>query len=229
MGEKWFDTLMWSTQGIREWYQGRLGRRVMALLVQEIRDIPELAWAGAERPEVLISPVGLELATPWPTARVVNGLAEAGDECRYDRIVLMHELERSPNVEALMKQCWKLLRPDGRLVVLATNRASPWGVREAFSPLAVGQTYNFRQVEALLREENFTPEVRTYGLYVPPLKWGWLWRWPELWRWSFRRMPWLAGMLVVVARKDVLGMKAMKIGADGKVSLQAVGQPVVAG
>lgn len=215
---------MWDTRAIRQWYEGWPGRLAMQAFLDDVKRLPEVPWVGAERPEVLISGVGYVLASPWPTARVVEGLDQAGDDCRYDRIVLLHELERSPDAAALLDRCARLLRPDGRLIVLAANRASPWAAWEAFSPFGMGQAYNHRQLGSLLEEAGLTPVGRGYSLFAPPVAWPWVWHWLPLWRRLFgTRLPWLGAALIAVARKDVLGMKAMKLAPDGSVSLQPVG------
>ncbi len=217
---------MWDVSAIFRWYEGWPGRAAMHEILDDMKCLPGVAWVGAERPEVLISGVGYVLASPWPTARVVEGMESAGEDCRYDRIVLLHELERCADVQTLLDQCVRVLRPDGVLIVAVANRSSPWVGREAFSPFGMGQAYNPRQMASLLETAGLTVTGRRYSLFVPPVAWPWVWQWRGVWRWLFaRRMPWLGGVLLVSARKDVLGMRAMKLAPDGSVVLQPVGVP----
>ena len=217
---------MWTAVTIRRWYEGWPGRAAMQDIVDEMRRLPDVEWVGAERPELLISGVGYALASVWPTARVVEGLDKAGEDCRYDRISLLHELERTADAPAVLDHCARVLRPDGVLIVAVANRSGLWAPWESFSPFGLGAAYNLRQVESLLADAGLTVTGRRYGLFVPPVAWPWTWRWRPVWRWLFaRRMPWLGGVLLVSARKDVLGMRAMKLAPDGSVVLQPVGVP----
>ncbi len=45
---------------------------------------------------------------------------------RFDAIVLSHVIEHVPDPEALMRECWRILKPGGRMVIVTPNIQS-WG------------------------------------------------------------------------------------------------------
>lgn len=85
----------------------------------------------------------------------------------FDRVILVHGLEWSPNPQALMRDVWRVLADDGRLVAIAPNRRSVWSALDR-TPFGHGRPYSRGQLNALLRETLFTPVWSGAALAVPP-------------------------------------------------------------
>jgi len=120
----------------------------------------------------------------------------------FDRILLVHGVEPSGSPERLLREAWRLLRDDGRLLVVAANRTGLWANAES-TPFGQGQPYSQRQVDRLLARAMFRPERHSRALFVPPANWRLLLRTHALWEHAGRALlPQLAGALLTEAVKD---------------------------
>ncbi len=120
----------------------------------------------------------------------------------FDRILLVHGVEPAGSPERLLREAWRLLRDDGRLLVVAANRTGLWANAEG-TPFGQGQPYSQGQVDRLLARAMFRPERHTRALFVPPTNWRVLLRTHQLWEHAGRLLlPQLAGALLTEAVKD---------------------------
>ena len=85
----------------------------------------------------------------------------------FDRILLVHGLEAAENAGRLLRECWRVLRDDGRLLVVAPNRRGIWAQFD-HTPFGHGQPYSPAQITRLLQAHMFRVERRDAALYVPP-------------------------------------------------------------
>ena len=67
----------------------------------------------------------------------------------FDRILLVHGLEAADNARRMLREVWRVLKDDGRLLIVAPNRSGMWAYLEA-TPFGHGQPYSFGQVGRLL-------------------------------------------------------------------------------
>lgn len=112
-------------------------------------------------------------AVAWPAARPLCALGEVealpfADET-FDMVIMVHGLEGLDSAGPLMRQIWRVMAPEGRLLLVVPNRASLWAQSE-HSPFANGRPYSRGQLDALLRDAMFTPQRWERALYFPPLK-----------------------------------------------------------
>lgn len=149
----------------------------------------------------------------WPSGRCLSVLGEEAatpfPDAMFDRVLLVHGLEIAEAVRPLMRQLWRVLAPEGRLLIVAPNRASLWAQVER-SPFAQGRPYLRAQLDSLLRETMFTPERWDGALHLPPLKSRSLMRSGETWeRMGKSLWPRLCGVHLVEASKSVEGLVAV--------------------
>jgi SAM-dependent methyltransferase len=109
------------------------------------------AWPAEKNQAVLVE----EDALPFPDAF-------------FDRILVVHGLEGAEALRPLLRQLWRVLAPEGRLAVVAPNRASLWAQVER-SPFASGRPFRRGELDGLLREAMFIPTGWSRALYAPPL------------------------------------------------------------
>ncbi|MEM6410969.1 MAG: class I SAM-dependent methyltransferase [Pseudomonadota bacterium] len=101
-------------------------------------------------------------------------LAEEGDlpfkDGSFTRIIVMHALEESPAPFGLLREIWRVLAPEGRLIVIAANRLGLWARAES-TPFGHGRPWTRGQLAHLLEETMYQTAAWTHSLYMPPSQW----------------------------------------------------------
>ena len=121
----------------------------------------------------------------------------------FDRILMVHGLEAADNARRLLREVWRVLKDDGRLLVVAPNRVGLWAHAES-TPFGHGQPYSPGQIGRLLAASLFRVERRDTALHLPPAKLRLVLRGARLWEEGGRRMaPRLAGVTITEAVKDM--------------------------
>jgi SAM-dependent methyltransferase len=121
----------------------------------------------------------------------------------FDRVLVVHGLEAADNARRLLRELWRVLKDDGRLLVIAPNRTGMWAHLEN-TPFGQGQPYSPGQIGRLLAASMFRVERRDTALYLPPTNLRLILRGARLWERGGRRMlPGLAGVTLTEAVKDV--------------------------
>ncbi|PWL19667.1 SAM-dependent methyltransferase [Falsochrobactrum shanghaiense] len=145
-------------------------------------------------------------AIAWPSAEK-SATALVFDEdlplpdSSIDRILMVHALEYAENAAESLKEMWRVLAPNGRLVIVVPNRRGVWA-RLDHTPFGSGRPYSRTQLTALLREANFTVNNLSNSLHFPPVTRRWMMR-PCMAMEGMGRKLWplFAGVLVVEAQK----------------------------
>ena len=85
----------------------------------------------------------------------------------FDRVFVAHALEDTRHLPQLMSELWRVLRPEGQIVIVAPNRAGLWSRSDA-SPFGAGRPFTRGQLTGVLQAEQFVPTAWAGALYVPP-------------------------------------------------------------
>lgn len=209
---------------LRDFYGRPLGHIVRRLLLHRLRarwrrvegqTVIGLGFAspylGAFRSEALrvgaFMPVE-QGALVWPSdAPRQTVLVEETDlplpDNSVDRLLAVHCLEVAERAGPLLREMWRVLAPQGRLVMIVPNRVSAWARVEA-TPFGHGRPYSRRQLERLLADAMFTPTEWAHALYVPPVEWEMVVRSALAFeRIGARVSPALGGVIIVEAKKEV--------------------------
>lgn len=118
-----------------------------------------------------------------------------------DRILLIHCMEVSETLRPLLRQIWRVLAPQGRLLLVLPNRLGMWARVES-TPFGHGRPWTRTQLLQFLREAMYAPEYCRTCLSVPP--WSPCMRWANGWeRIGSKLYPGLAGLLIAEATKQV--------------------------
>ena len=91
------------------------------------------------------------------------------DDASVDRVLLVHALESSESAEDLLAECWRVLAPGGRLLLIVPNRRGLWARMDG-TPFGHGRPFSRSQLEKLMRAALFDPENWAEALYTPPLQ-----------------------------------------------------------
>ncbi|MCB2112062.1 MAG: methyltransferase domain-containing protein [Parvularculaceae bacterium] len=163
-------------------------------------------FGGAER-VIAIAP-GAQGVIHWPAA-AKNAAALAGEwawplpDASIDRLLVVHGLEESDDPKRLMREIWRVLTSDGRVIIVVAHRRGLWSMIDT-TPFAHGRPYLKGQLERLLARSMFRPTAWSAALYFPPLGARFLLRAANAWERAGARL-WsgLSGVLMVEAAKDM--------------------------
>jgi SAM-dependent methyltransferase len=157
---------------------------------------------------------------PLPAARtpdlLVAGFADLPLESQsVDLVVLPHQLEFSPAPHQILREVDRVLRPEGRLVVVGMNPLSLWGLRQSLSrrPLTpflppTGQLIGIPRLRDWMKLLSFEIDSGYYGCYAPPCRTQkWLDRMRFLENAGDRWWPICGAVYMVSAVKRVRGMR----------------------
>ena len=208
---------------LAHFYDGALGQRARRLILTRLRQswprvkglrllgygfaTPYLrAFVAEAERGIAVSPAEMGVIA-WPVEKNLAILTE--EDCLpfpdafFDRILVVHGLEGAQVLRPLLRQLWRVLAPEGKLLVVAPNRASLWAQVER-SPFGQGRPFSRRELDILLKGALFEPESWQRALYAPPLTSralvgsgvGWE-------RFGARFFPGLSGVHIVEARKSL--------------------------
>lgn len=214
---------------LRAFYASPLGRMALRFVGRNIRTL----WPDVRGCAV----VGLGFATPFlnmfqDEARLLTALMPEGQgairwpadgpvhtalvtetqlplpDLSVERMLLVHCLEMRDPAETLLREVWRVLAPQGRLIVVMPNRRGLWA-RTDSTPFGHGRPYSRRQIEKLLSGAMFTPTACATGLFAPPLRWRWSRGSAPLWEQVGGVLwPAFSGVLVVEAAKEIYGLSS---------------------
>ena len=205
-------------------YDSRVGSHVRRLLGRQIRE----RWPNVRGLTVL----GLGYATPylsqfraealrlgalmpadqgaraWPsqgpgkTMLVEEDMLPLPDSC-VDRLLAVHAIEMSDAVKRTLREIWRVLKPEGRALIVVPNRRSIWAHRDG-TPFGQGQPFSRGQLEQLITGSMFGIESCAYALAPPPVELRVMWRYaPEVERLGLRLWPAFSGVIMLEASKQV--------------------------
>jgi len=121
----------------------------------------------------------------------------------FDRVLLVHGLEAAENARHLLREVWRVLRDDGRVMLVVPNRTGMWAHLDR-TPFGHGQPYSRSQIKRLLARHLFRAERREAALFMPPYGLRVLGSAAPVLDGLGRALcPRLAGVFLVEAEKDV--------------------------
>ena len=214
---------------LRDFYRGALGqvaRRMIRLAIRrvwpDLRGMrllglgyatPFLAGLASETERtVAVMPASLGVLGWPPDARNLVALADEAElpfaDYSLDRVLLVHALETSEEVGAMLKEIWRVLAGGGRLLIVVPNRRGIWA-RFDRTPFGSGRPYTLSQLSQLLRDEQFTPVGAEAALFIPPARHRVMLRSAVAWeRVGKRWFPGFAGVFLVEATKQIYARPA---------------------
>jgi SAM-dependent methyltransferase len=188
---------------LREQWPDLTGQRVLGFgyATPYLRSFSEAGRTLAAMPEA-------QGAVPWGTdgrvqTALVNEHSLPFPDAAFDCLLIVHGLEGVESLRPTLRELWRVLTSEGRLIVVAPNRASLWAQLET-SPFGHGQPYTRGQLERLLVQSLFQPEAWDSALFMPPfgsrrsIRTGNAWE-----RIGHKLWPRLAGVHIVLASKSL--------------------------
>ncbi len=227
-----------SAYDLRAFYTTKVGRVVRRTLNERIKefwpDVKGMRIAGfgyatpylrpfmndADRVFAMMSAAHGAHAWPYNSSPEEKNLVCAAEEAELpfetnsiDRILLVHDLEFSQFLKANLQEIWRVLKSNGRLLVVVSNRSGFWA-RADWSPFGQGTPYSAAQIHSYLRDNQFTHERTDEALFMPPVKFSWFLKSAGFFEKTGRRfLPIAAGVHMVEASKQLYARPDQVAGA----------------
>lgn len=134
--------------------------------------LPYLNVFQADNEKIFVFMPAQQGVVPWPetgpcsVSLVEENYLPLADES-VDRILLVHCLEHSEQAHHFLREVWRILSPQGRLLVITPNRRGLWA-RFDHTPFGHGNPYTMTQLCTALKNTQFTPIIQKRGLYIFP-------------------------------------------------------------
>ena len=151
----------------------------------------------------------------WPDAGPVrSALVDEFDlpllESTVDVALVIHGLELTDAPDQMLQEVWRVLAPQGRLLLVVPNRRGLWASFD-ISPFGYGQPFSRPQLSGLLRESRFATVSWSQALFLPPFSRALFLSWAKaLESVGNRLMPGVSGVVIVEAVKQVYAVSSGK-------------------
>lgn len=216
---------------LREFYLSPLGYAVRRLLRGHLRQI----WPNMRGERVVALGYGVQLLRPFlGEAESLTAMMPAEQGVAYwpregpnisclvdtrnlplpdnavDRLLLMHALEGESDPHTLLNEAWRVLKSNGRMLLMVTNRRGLWAHSDQ-TPFGTGQPYSGFQIKDRLRDHGFLVDRLWHALYMPPSRSRLMISMAEsLEKYGPKLFPGFGGMLLVEAGKQLYAPTAAK-------------------
>ncbi|MEZ5775633.1 MAG: methyltransferase domain-containing protein [Hyphomicrobiaceae bacterium] len=229
-----------------DFYERPMGQRVRRLIAHRIRarwrDVRGQTVAGlgyappylgtfrgeAQRLAALMPAAqGTHAASPQRPVQAVlveDDLLPLPDES-VDRLLAVHAIEMCASPKHTLREIWRVLRPEGRLLVIVPNRRGMWAHRDT-TPFGHGRPYSRGQIESLLGGAMFSIEECTFALATPPIERDFVWS-RSLWleRAGSKAWPRFSGVILLEASKQMVSTLDVARRRTVRVPIGALASP----
>ncbi len=151
---------------------------------------------------------GEQGAKAWPPGGPIRSVVVDEDalplpDASVDRVLAVHAIEMSDAVKRTLREIWRVLKPEGRALIVVPNRRSIWAHWDV-TPFGEGQPYTKQQLEALIAGGMFHIESCGFALATPPLQLAPLWRYATTTeKFGLKLWPAISGVIILEATKQV--------------------------
>lgn len=175
---------------LREFYSSPLGRFVRRILRAKVMKL----WPSINEDTLLAIGYAVPILRQWlnPRARIVSAMLEEQgvvywpkeganisflcslkdlpiEDESIERVVLMHAIETASDPNLLLREIWRILKGNGRLLIIVPNRRGFWTHTEK-TPFGFGRPYSALQLKNSLCNHGFTIEKMQSCLFFPPVE-----------------------------------------------------------
>ena len=164
-------------------------------------------------------------ALVWPSAdRNMTVLVEEDflplPDDSVERMLMVHGLEFAERPTMLLREVWRVLAPEGRLIVIVPNRTGLWA-RTDRTPFGQGQPYSSQQIDVIMRDAMLTPLRWDSALYMPPVGRAMaLKAAPTLERLGRHLTRHIAGVTIVEAAKEMVAPIGIRARSQGRLRVE---------
>lgn len=237
----------YSVYDLKEFYSRRAGRLVRRLLSGHIQefwpDVRGMDVAGYGYAVPYLRPFQESAGRVCAVMPTRNGVhfwpeGEKGLTClaaetelpfateSLDRILVVHGLEFAESPEPLFREFWRILKSNGRILLVVPSRLGLWA-RAENTPFGHGTPYSYAQINRYLQQALFIPERKERALFMPPFRSFFVLRTAYAFE-GFGRFifPGLAGVQMIEASKQIYAGVPKAVREKARAGRVLVGQPV---
>ena len=108
-------------------------------------------------------------ATPWPReARALSASVEEHllpfPDAFFDQVLVIHGLETADSTRRFLREIWRVMADEGRLILVVPNRVSFWAQLER-TPFGFGHPFSNAQLQRLLEDMLFEYPISGHYRY----------------------------------------------------------------
>lgn len=164
-----------------------------------------------------------------PSTALVEETSLPMPDASLDRILMVHSLETAEGPSELLREVWRVLAPQGEVLIVVPNRRSLWARFEG-TPFGYGRPFSRSQLDRLLRDCEFIPEEWASALHMPPNRGGLMLRMARFWeRLGIRWWSRFGGLVVVRATKQIYALprtgRAVRVRNEPLIAVPGLPQP----
>ena len=175
---------------LKSFYNGKLGRVVRRIMQERIRRfwpdmntmnmlgcgyaVPFMRFYRGDAARMSVQMMPESGAFHWPHDEKNCAFLSALDMLpietnSVDRLLCIHGLEHAQDEEKTLRELWRVLKSNGRALIIVPNRAGLWAHAD-WSPYGEGRPYTMSQLCMSLKKQRFIIERSDEALFIPPLK-----------------------------------------------------------
>lgn len=213
---------------LKEFYESTQGRVVQRVLRQYLRQLwpsvqgqrllglgfatPYLKPFTGEAERIVALMPQTQGAVFWPAnekgdEKGLVGICDAAawpiETNSIDRLLIVHGLYDYENLDEILREAWRVLVGQGRLILVVPNRTGIWA-RADSTPFGHGTPFSLSQIKNSLKEYLFVPERSERALFVPPTSSRLMLAMAPVWEQAGRKFfPAFGGVNMVEASKQL--------------------------
>lgn len=175
---------------LETFYTSRLGRLTEIMVTRRLMGLwPDLSgrhilglgytrpymqrYVAAAKSAIFAMPAA-QGAVVMRSGRGVNSVLTQDDllpfqDASFDNVIIAHAVEEAVDVQALLRELWRVTMPEGRIVIIAAHRRGLWAQFDT-TPFGAGRPFSRTQLRRALEQSGFTPSLSAGALYAPPVK-----------------------------------------------------------
>lgn len=182
--------MSYTVYDLKQFYGRRAGRLVRRLISGHIREfwpdlkgqtvmgygyaVPYLKSFQGEAERVSAAMPATNGVHFWPEGEKGQVCLIAEGELPFatesiDRLLVVHGLEYAESLEPLFHEFWRVLKSNGRLMIIVPNRLGMWA-RVDWTPFGHGTPYSMTQINNYLQKNHFILEHKGRALFLPPFR-----------------------------------------------------------
>lgn len=90
------------------------------------------------------------------------------ENASVDRLLLIHHLEYATDLRRTMREVWRVLKANGRVLIVVPNRMGAWAHAD-WSPFGHGTPFTLSQITRALKDCRFVQNHHEGVLFMPPV------------------------------------------------------------